>query len=134
MVAEEGGWRWVVIEKPFGSELTLAQMLNETVHSAFWECQVFRIDHYLGKDRVQSLMVFRFGNTIFELLWDPNYIGHVQITVAETVSVSERADYYDQAGVLRDMFQNHLMQLLTLLAMEPPAEFEADALLYATRR
>ncbi|MDA0735127.1 MAG: glucose-6-phosphate dehydrogenase [Chloroflexi bacterium] len=128
MVAEDGGWRRVVIEKPFGSDLTSAQKLNETVHSAFQEHQVFRIDHYLGKETVQNLMVFRFGNTIFEPIWNRNYIDHVQLTVAETVSVSERADYYDQAGVLRDMFQNHLLQLLTLVAMEPPAQFEADAM------
>jgi glucose-6-phosphate 1-dehydrogenase len=128
MVAEDGGWRRVVIEKPFGSDLTSAQKLNETVHSAFQEHQVFRIDHYLGKETVQNLLVFRFGNTIFEPIWNRNYIDHVQLTVAETVSVSERADYYDQAGVLRDMFQNHLLQLLTLVAMEPPAKFEADAL------
>ncbi|HEU0021150.1 MAG TPA: glucose-6-phosphate dehydrogenase [Dehalococcoidia bacterium] len=128
MVVEDGGWRRVVIEKPFGSDLISAQKLNDTVHSAFKEHQVFRIDHYLGKETVQNLLVFRFGNTIFEPIWNRNYIDHVQITVAETVSVSERAGYYDQAGVLRDMFQNHLLQLLTLVSMEPPAKFEADAL------
>jgi glucose-6-phosphate 1-dehydrogenase len=141
MVAEDGGWRRVVIEKPFGSDLTSAQALNDTVHAAFREHQVFRIDHYLGKETVQNLLVFRFGNTIFEPIWNRNYIDHVQITVAETVSVSERAGYYDRAGVLRDMFQNHLLQLLTLVAMEPPAKFEADVLrnekvkvLHAVRR
>ena len=122
-MAEDGGWRRVVIEEPFGSDLTSAQKLSETVHSAFQECQVFRIDHYLGKETVQNMTVFRVGNTIFEPFWNRNYIDHVQITVAETVSVSERGDCYDQAGVLWDMFQNHLMQLLTLLVMGPPAKF-----------
>jgi glucose-6-phosphate 1-dehydrogenase len=128
-MAEEGlGWRRVVIEKPFGSDLTSAQKLNQIVHTVFRENQVFRIDHYLGKETVQNLLVFRFGNAIFEPIWNRNYIDHIQLTVAETVSVSERADYYDRAGVLRDMFQNHLLQLLTLVAMEPPYKFEADAL------
>jgi glucose-6-phosphate 1-dehydrogenase len=128
MVNEGPGWRRVVMEKPFGSDLASAQKLNQVVHSVFQEDQVFRIDHYLGKETVQNLLVFRFGNTIFEPLWNRNYIDHVQITVAETVSVEERGDYYDKAGVLRDMFQNHLLQLLTLVAMEPPYKFEADAL------
>ena len=122
-VAEDGGWRRVVIEEPFGSDLTSAQKLSETVNSAFQECQIFCIDHYLGKETVQNMTVFRVGNTIFESFRNRNYIDHVQITVAETVSVSERGDCYDQAGVLRDMFQNQMMQLLTLLAMEPPAKF-----------
>ena len=128
MIEEQSGWRRVVIEKPFGTDLASARQLNQVVHSVLREDQVFRIDHYLGKETVQNLIVFRFGNTIFEPIWNRNYIDHVQITVAETVSVSERADYYDQAGMLRDMFQNHLMQLLTLVAMEPPFKFEADAL------
>lgn len=128
MVNEGTGWRRVVVEKPFGRDLASAQQLNQTVHSVFREDQVFRIDHYLGKETVQNLLVFRFGNTIFEPVWNRNYIDHVQITVAETVSVEDRGNYYDKAGVLRDMFQNHLMQLLTLVAMEPPYKFEADAL------
>ena len=128
MVEEDSGWRRVVIEKPFGFDLASANNLNQVVHSVFREDQVFRIDHYLGKETVQNLLVFRFGNTIFEPVWNRNYIDHVQITVAETVSVSDRAGYYDGAGVLRDMFQNHLLQLLTLVAMEPPYTFEADAL------
>ena len=125
---EAGGWRRVVIEKPFGVDLTSAKKLNRAVHSVFNETQVYRIDHYLGKETVQNLLVFRFANAIFEPLWNRNYIDHVQLTVAETVSVSERGDYYDQAGLLRDMFQNHLLQLLTLVAMEPPSSFNADAL------
>jgi glucose-6-phosphate 1-dehydrogenase len=128
MAREDSGWRRVVIEKPFGSDLPSAQKLNEIVHSVFRERQVFRIDHYLGKETVQNLMVFRFANTIFEPIWNRNYIDHVQLTVAETVTVSERADYYDRAGVLRDIFQNHLLQLLTLVAMEPPYKFEANSL------
>jgi glucose-6-phosphate 1-dehydrogenase len=128
MVNQGPGWRRVVIEKPFGSDLASAQRLNQVVHSVFQENQVFRIDHYLGKETVQNLLVFRFGNTIFEPVWNRNYIDHVQITMAETVSVEDRGNYYDKAGVLRDMFQNHLLQLLTLVAMEPPYKFEADAL------
>ena len=128
MAAEAGGWRRIVVEKPFGTDLSSAQRLNETVHAAFREDQVFRIDHYLGKESVQNLLVFRFGNTIFEPIWNRNYIDHVQLTVAETVSVSERADYYDRTGIFRDMFQNHLLQLMTLVAMEPPYKFDADAL------
>lgn len=128
MAEESSGWRRVVVEKPFGSDLSSAIELNRVVHSAFNENQVFRIDHYLGKETVQNLLVFRFANTIFEPVWSRNYIDYVEITVAETVSVSERAGYYDQAGILRDMFQNHLMQLLTLVAMEPPSNFDADTL------
>ena len=128
LAGEDGGWRRVIIEKPFGWDLPSARKLNQVVHSVFREDQVFRIDHYLGKETVQNLLVFRFGNAIFEPIWNRNYIDHVQLTVAETVSVSDRADYYDRAGVLRDMFQNHLLQLLSLVAMEPPYRFEADAL------
>jgi glucose-6-phosphate 1-dehydrogenase len=128
LAREDMGWRRVVIEKPFGTDLTSAQDLNQVDHSVFGEDQVFRIDHYLGKETVQNLLVFRFANAIFEPVWNRNYIDNVQLTVAETVSVSERANYYDQAGVFRDMFQNHLMQLLTLVAMEPPSKFDAEAL------
>ena len=128
MAREDHGWRRVVIEKPFGRDLESAQALNETVHRSFDERQVYRIDHYLGKETVQNIMVFRFANAIFEPLWNRNYIDHVQITVAESVGVGKRGGYYDQAGVLRDMFQNHLLQLLTLTAMEPPIAFEATAL------
>ena len=128
MADDSAGWRRIVVEKPFGVDLATARELNAVAHSVFQENQVFRIDHYLGKETVQNLLVFRFANTIFEPIWNRNYIDHVQITVAESLNVSERADYYDQTGVLRDMFQNHLMQLLSLVAMEPPHTFEADAL------
>jgi glucose-6-phosphate 1-dehydrogenase len=127
MSAERDGWRRVVVEKPFGRDLGSAQVLNQVVHAAFEERQVFRIDHYLGKETAQNILYFRFLNTIFEPLWNRNYIDHVQITVAESVDVGHRAGYYDEAGVVRDVFQNHLLQLLTLVAMEPPAMFEADA-------
>jgi glucose-6-phosphate 1-dehydrogenase len=128
MTREEQGWRRIIVEKPFGVDLPSAQGLNETLHAVFDEHQVFRIDHYLGKETSLNLLFFRFANTVFEPLWNRNYIDHVQITVAETVGVGHRAGYYDSAGVMRDMFQNHLLQLLTLVAMEPPASFEADAI------
>jgi glucose-6-phosphate 1-dehydrogenase len=128
VAAETAVWRRVVIEKPFGHDLASAQALNEVVHAVLDEDQIYRIDHYLAKETVQNLLVFRFANTLFEPIWNRNYIDHVQITVAEKVDVGHRADYYDQSGVLRDMFQNHLMQLLALVAMEPPAAFDADAI------
>ena len=120
--------RRIVIEKPFGHDLQSAEALNRELHCMLKEEQIYRIDHYLGKETVQNVIVFRFGNAIFEPLWNRNYVDHVQITVAEKVGVEHRARYYEKAGVLRDMFQNHLMQLLTLVAMEPPAIYEADAL------
>jgi glucose-6-phosphate 1-dehydrogenase len=125
---EHDGWRRVVIEKPFGVDLASAQRLNEQIHQHLHERQVYRIDHYLGKETVQNILVTRFANTIFEPLWNRNYIDHVQITVAEEVGVEHRAGYYDTVGVLRDMFQNHLMQLVALVGMEPPSSFNADAL------
>ena len=122
------GWRRVVIEKPFGRDLASAQALNRVAHQVFDEGQIYRIDHYLGKETVQNLMVFRFANAIFEPLWNRNYVDSVQITVAEEVSVGDRVGYYDQAGVVRDMVQNHLLQLLTLVAMEPPNVADAESL------
>ncbi|HEV2971119.1 MAG TPA: glucose-6-phosphate dehydrogenase, partial [Pirellulales bacterium] len=124
---ESGGTRRIVIEKPFGTDLASAQRLNTAVHKVFSEKQVYRIDHYLGKETVQNVLVLRFANTIFEPIWNRNYINHVQITVAEEVPVGRRGEYYDKAGVLRDMFQNHLLQLLMITAMEAPVRFKADA-------
>lgn len=122
------GMNRVVIEKPFGEDLESAQRLNRLLHQHFDEEQVYRIDHFLGKETVQNLLVFRFANTLIEPLWNRNFIDHVQITVAESIGIEKRADYYDRAGALRDMLQNHLMQLLTVVAMEPPPALEADAL------
>ena len=128
MAEESSGARRVVIEKPFGTDLASARALNKAVHEVFAEHQIYRIDHYLGKETVQNLLVLRFANSIFEPLWNRNYIDHVQITVAEEVAVGRRGGYYDSAGVLRDMFQNHLLQLLMVTAMEAPVAFEADAI------
>ena len=127
MAREQGGWRRIVIEKPFGRDQHTAEALNKVIHAVFQENQVYRIDHYLGKETAQNILYFRFLNTIFEPVWNRNYISHVQISVAETVDVEHRSGYYDNAGVLRDMFQNHLLQLLALVTMEPPATFAADA-------
>ena len=125
---ENGCWRRLVVEKPFGVNLETARELNQVIHSVFNEHQIYRIDHYLGKETVQNLLVFRFANAIFEPIWSRNYIDNIQITVSESVSIAERAAYYDNAGVLRDMFQSHLLQLLAVVAMEPPSTFEADTL------
>ncbi len=125
---EAGKWRRVIIEKPFGVDLQSAQALNRRLLGVLNESQIYRIDHYLGKETVQNIMVFRFANGIFEPLWNRNHIDHVQITVAETVGVEKRGKFYDVTGALRDMVPNHLCQLLTLIAMEPPVCFDADAL------
>ncbi|HEX2228179.1 MAG TPA: glucose-6-phosphate dehydrogenase, partial [Candidatus Binatia bacterium] len=117
----------VVIEKPFGTDLDSARELNRAVHETLDEKQVYRIDHYLGKETVQNIMVFRFANAVFEPIWNRRYVDHVQITAAETVGVENRGGYYEKSGVVRDMFQNHLLQLLCLTAMEPPIGFSADA-------
>jgi glucose-6-phosphate 1-dehydrogenase len=128
MAQANTGWRRVVIEKPFGRDLASARALNRVVHQHFAEEQVYRIDHYLGKETVQNLLVFRFANTIFEPVWNHNFIDHVQITVAEKGTAGGRAGYYDHAGVLRDMFQSHILQVLTLVTMEAPAHFAAGPL------
>lgn len=117
----------IVVEKPFGRDLASAKALNKSLAAYFNEDQIYRIDHYLGKETVQNLMAVRFGNMLFEPLWNSQYIDHIQITVAETVGVGGRGGYYDKSGAMRDMVQNHLMQLLCLIAMEPPSRFEPDA-------
>ena len=124
----DSGWRRIIIEKPFGRDLESAKRLNREMLRVFRETQVYRIDHYLGKETVRNLLVFRFGNGIFEPLWNRRYVDHVQITVAESIGVEDRGAFYEETGAVRDVLQNHLLQLLSLVAMEPPATFEADAL------
>jgi glucose-6-phosphate 1-dehydrogenase len=121
----EGGWTRIIIEKPFGRDLASAQALNRLLTGVFSEEQIFRIDHYLGKETVQNILVFRFANGIFEPVWNRNHVAEVQITVAETIGVEGRGSYYEEAGALRDMVQNHLLQLCCLIAMEPPVTFDA---------
>ncbi|MEZ4667796.1 MAG: glucose-6-phosphate dehydrogenase [Anaerolineae bacterium] len=128
MNGENGSWRRIIIEKPFGTDLETALDLNKIVHHNFDENQVYRIDHYLGKETAQNILFLRFANTIFEPVWNRNYVEYIQITVAEQVDVGHRAAYYDQAGVVRDMFQNHILQLLALVTMEPPSGFNATSL------
>ncbi len=129
LAGQEGeNWTRIIIEKPFGRDLASARDLNRVLRSVLDEQQIYRIDHYLGKDTVQNVLVFRFANTLFEPVWNLNFIDHVQITVSESVKMEGRGDYYDRSGVLRDMFQNHLLQLLTLTGMESPARFRADPL------
>jgi glucose-6-phosphate 1-dehydrogenase len=124
--ATPDGWRRLIVEKPFGTDLDTARELNRLLHAHLDESQIFRIDHYLGKETVQNLLVFRFANGMFEPVWNRRYIDHVQITAAETVGVERRANYYEGAGALRDMVQNHLMQVLAMIAMEPPIAFSAE--------
>jgi glucose-6-phosphate 1-dehydrogenase len=124
----DGGWRRIIIEKPFGHDLQSAIRLNREVGKVFRESQVYRIDHYLGKETVRNLLVFRFGNGIFEPIWNRRHIDHIQITVAESIGVENRGSFYEETGASRDFLQNHLLQLLSLVAMEPPATFEANPL------
>ena len=128
LLLESSGWRRVIIEKPFGTDLDSARELNRRLRAIMHEHQIYRIDHYLGKETVQNIVVFRFGNGIFEPVWNRRYIDHVQISVAETLGVETRGAYYDQTGALRDMVPNHLFQILALTAMEPPSSLNADAL------
>ena len=125
---EEGGFRRLVIEKPFGHDLTSAREVNTSLHAWFREDQIYRIDHYLGKETVQNILIFRFANTMFEPLWNNQYIDHVQITAAEKVPVGKRGGYYDASGVLRDMFQSHLLQVMAMVAMDNPGRYTADRL------
>jgi glucose-6-phosphate 1-dehydrogenase len=128
MAKPEKGRVHVIIEKPFGHDLESARALNDDVNNVFDEGQIFRIDHYLGKETVQNILVFRFGNGIFEPLWNRNYVDHVQITAAEEIGIEGRGPFYEKAGALRDVVQNHVMELLSFVCMEPPISFEADAL------
>ncbi|OOE37185.1 glucose-6-phosphate dehydrogenase [Salinivibrio kushneri] len=125
---ESHGWKRLVVEKPFGYDLASARQLDKDIHAHFAEHQIYRIDHYLGKETVQNLLVFRFSNAMFEPLWNRNFIDYVEITGAENLGVEGRGGYYDQSGAVRDMFQNHLLQVLSLVAMEPPAQINADAM------
>ena len=127
MTEQNRQWRRVVIEKPFGHDLESARALNAKLLKVAEERQIYRIDHYLGKETVQNILAFRFANGIFEPIWNRRYIDHVQISVAETVGVEKRGGYYDQTGALRDMVPNHMMQLISLTSMEPPISFQADA-------
>ncbi len=126
--AREGSWARVIVEKPFGTDLASAQELNRIVRQAFSEDQTYRIDHFLGKETAQNILVLRFANAIFEPIWNGRYVDHIQITAAETLGVEGRAGYYEGAGALRDMVQNHLLQLLCLVAMEPPTDLGADSI------
>ncbi len=122
------GWKRIVFEKPFGHDLDSAQKLNSGIQKIFQEDQILRIDHYLGKETVQNVCAFRFSNIIFESLWNRNYIHHIEITASEKIGVEDRGGYYDKAGALRDMVQNHLLQIATVIAMEPPIRFDSPSL------
>src|ERR1051325_1217654 len=124
----DGGWARVIVEKPFGTDLATARELNRVVRTAFSENQTYRIDHFLGKETAQNILVLRFANAIFEPIWNGRYVDHIQITAAETLGVEGRAGYYEGVGALRDMVQNHLLQLLCLVAMEPPTDLGADSI------
>ena len=124
---EGGGWERVIIEKPFGTDLESAKKLNADINAVLKEGQVFRIDHYLGKETVQNILVFRFGNGIFEPIWNRNYVDHIEITAAESIGIEGRGPFYEKAGALRDVLQNHVMEVLSFVAMEPPDSFEAKA-------
>ena len=124
---EHGHAARVIIEKPFGHDLESARELNDDVNKVFDEDQIFRIDHYLGKETVQNILVFRFANGIFEPIWNRNYVDHVQITAAESIGIEGRGPFYEKAGALRDVVQNHVMELLSFVCMEPPVSFDADA-------
>src|SRR5207244_4665756 len=124
LAQQDGQWRRVIVEKPFGTDLASARALNARLREVVRDNQIYRIDHYLGKETVQNILVLRFANGIFEPIWNRQYVDHVQITVAETIGVEERAGYYEQAGAMRDIVQNHLLQLLALVSMEPPAAFD----------
>src|SRR6185312_7246190 len=126
--AREGSWARVIVEKPFGTDLKSARALNRLVSNSFSEEQTYRIDHFLGKETAQNILVLRFANAIFEPLWNTRYLDHIQITAAETLGVEGRAGYYEGAGALRDMVQNHLLQLLCLVTMEPPTDLDADSI------
>jgi glucose-6-phosphate 1-dehydrogenase len=126
LAEEQGGWTRIIIEKPFGHDLRSAQELNQLVTSVFREDQVYRIDHYLGKETVQNVLALRFANGILEPLWNRNHVAEVQFTVAEKVGVEGRGGYYEESGALRDMIQNHLLQVMCLVAMEPPVTFDAQ--------
>jgi glucose-6-phosphate 1-dehydrogenase len=125
---QDNGWKRLIVEKPFGYDLASAKQLNDNLHQFFSEDQIFRIDHYLGKETVQNLLVTRFANSIFEPLWNRNYIQHIEVTSAESVGVEKRGGYYDGAGALRDMFQNHLLQIVSLVVMEPPISADAESI------
>ena len=121
------GWSRIIVEKPFGRDYESARHLNDSLHRVFEEHQIYRIDHYLGKETVQNLLVFRLANSMFEPLWNERYVDYIQITAAESVGVEHRAGYYDTSGALRDMIQNHLLQILCVVAMEPPSSFDAES-------